>query len=90
MKYDLDSGIKDSKAPKEVNEEEGILKDIRQVCRMIDDAYFRFELESDEDLVDSLIYEIEALKARYRYLLRIAKSKNISCTSVVCSRFQEV
>ena len=32
-----------------------------------------FEMEADPDLIESLIYEREALRARYRYLLKTAK-----------------
>lgn len=54
-----------------------ILEDIRNVSRMINEAYERFEFESDSDLVEATVYELEALKARYRYLLRLAKAKGI-------------
>ena len=32
-----------------------------------------FEMETDPDMIESYIYEREALRARYRYLLKIAK-----------------
>lgn len=32
-----------------------------------------FEMESDPDLIESYIYEQQALRARYRYLLRQAR-----------------
>ncbi|NLB36374.1 MAG: DUF2508 family protein [Clostridiales bacterium] len=55
-----------------------IIEDIRNICKMLDSAYERFQYEQDEDLVDATIYEMEALKARYRYLIRKAKASNIA------------
>lgn len=36
-------------------------------------------MTDEPELVDALIYEELALKARYAYLLRIAKENNIRC-----------
>ncbi|MCR4926038.1 MAG: YaaL family protein [Clostridiales bacterium] len=63
----------------EPTEQEKILNNIREVSKLLNDAYERFEYESDSDLVEATVYELEALKARYRYLLKIAKSKGIKC-----------
>ena len=38
-----------------------------------------FDMTDEPELVDALIYEELALKARYAYLLRIAKENKISC-----------
>lgn len=67
------------KASVEDNSGEKLLKEIKEVCRQIENAYTSFEYEQDEDLVEAAIYELEALKARYRYLLKIAKTQNIRC-----------
>lgn len=58
--------------------EQKLLNEIREVCRKIETAYENFGYEQDDDLVEASIYEIEALKARYRYLLRLAKSRNVT------------
>lgn len=58
--------------------EQKLLNEIREVCRKIETAYENFGYEQDDDLVEASIYEIEALKARYRYLLRLAKSQNVT------------
>lgn len=71
-------GRKSDKNEIEVNAEEQLLTEIREVCRLIDNAYNRFEFEEDTDLIESNIYEIQSLKARYRYLLRVAKEHNIT------------
>lgn len=57
----------------EPSEDEQLLEDIRTICKKMEAAYTRFEFEKDEDLVDAAIYEIEALKSRYRHLLKTAK-----------------
>ena len=35
-------------------------------------------MESDSDLIDACIYEMEALRARYRFLLRQAKQEGLT------------
>lgn len=55
-----------------------ILEEIRNVCLEMEVVGSRFEIESDNDLIDACIYELEALRARYRYLLRIAKQEGIT------------
>lgn len=50
-----------------------ILEEIKFVKEQLHNASVRFELESDSDLVEAAIYEMEALKARYRYLVKSAK-----------------
>lgn len=39
----------------------------------INQAYAGFNLQSDPDLVDSYVYEINSLQSRYSYLVRRAK-----------------
>lgn len=42
-----------------------------------------FDMTSEPELVDALIYEELAMKARYNYLLRVAKEHNIKCRLTV-------
>ena len=56
-----------------------IIEAIRDVCAQIDAVQSRFELESDQDLIEADIYELQSLRARYRYLLRMARSGGIVC-----------
>ena len=57
-----------------------IIESIRDVCAAIDTVNNRFQLENDPDLIEGCIYELEALRAQYRYLLRTARQQGISCT----------
>ena len=50
-----------------------LVEDIREVRRQMEGNHAFFALESDEDLLDAAIYQREALQARYRYLLRLAR-----------------
>jgi len=56
--------------------ENRLIQDIREVRRQLEAAYAFFALETDEDLLDAAIYQREALQARYRYLLRLARENN--------------
>ena len=55
-------------------EKQDIAADIKKISQNLENAYNRFDFESDDTLIEASIYEIEALKARYRYLLQAAKN----------------
>ena len=57
-----------------------IILSIRHVCAAIDAVQNRFQMESDPDLIEGCIYELESLRAQYRYLLRTAREQGITCT----------
>ena len=54
-----------------------ILADIENVTEQLEAVAQKYNLTHDSDLIDSLIYQELALKARYSYLLRQAKENNI-------------
>jgi|GEM_PF-4347486 len=66
--------------PMKVGDSDNLLFEIRTVRRMLDQCIVRFNHESDSDLVEACIYEMEALRARYRYLLKTARLKGFSCS----------
>lgn len=55
-----------------------LLAEIRTVTRQLACAQTRFDQICDSDLVDACIYEIDALHARYRYLLQQARENGIT------------
>ena len=59
-----------------------LLADIREVCRQMELVNARFDMQSDSDLIDACIYEQEALRARYRYLLGQARQQGLSAPRV--------
>jgi hypothetical protein len=54
-------------------EAEMITAEINQVVKSMKNLDSRFNLQDDYDLIESEIYELCALKARYRYLLKKAR-----------------
>ena len=56
--------------PQPMTDKSLLLRQIRETSERLNAAHSRFENECDEDLVDSIIYEIHSLKALYRYLLK--------------------
>lgn len=63
------------------NSQEGlIVEQMREVCDQIISTQMWFQMEDDQDLIEACIYQMEVLNARYRYLLRKAKSENITVT----------
>lgn len=57
-----------------------VIAAIREVCEQMNLVENRFSLETDPDLIEGCIFEMESLRARYRYLLRQARDQGISCT----------
>lgn len=49
---------------------EQLLTDLKQTKAALDDAYSNFEQVVDPDLVDSYIYEVNAVQKRYHFLLK--------------------
>ncbi len=56
-----------------------LIEAIRDVCARIDLVENRFSMETDTDLIEGCIYELESLRAQYRYLLRSAREQGITC-----------
>ena len=48
------------------------MEDLARTKSALDRAYSNFENVVDPDLVDSSIYELQAVQLRYRFLLRQA------------------
>ncbi len=60
-----------------------LIKDIIEVKKQIQDAHTKFNMVSEDDLVEAAIYEERALKAKYSYLISIAKENNVCC-EIIC------
>ncbi len=65
-----------------VSSSDTLVMQIRDTSQKLESAYSRFENELNEDLLDSIIYEIQSLKALYRYLLKRAKECGIECAEI--------
>lgn len=63
-------------------EKDNLLRQIKETSRRLESAYSRFEFESNEDLLDSIIYEIQSLKSLYRYLLKMARENGLECAEI--------
>ena len=50
-----------------------LISEIEKIKISLDSAYSNFENVSDPDLIDSYIYEVNAIQKRYKFLLRQAK-----------------
>lgn len=49
---------------------EQLLSDLKLTKTALDDAYTNFENVVDPDLIDSYIYEVNAVQKRYHFLLK--------------------
>lgn len=74
MKFTLLSKISNKK-----QEEENIdiISQLRETKKKMDCIESWFSLENDENLIESCIYEREALNARYKYLMKLARCNNV-------------
>ena len=55
-----------------------LLRSLSHTRTLINQAYGGFNTTSDSDLIESYVFEINALQARYNYLLRRVKSLEAS------------
>lgn len=51
------------------------IQEIHEIQRQMEQAYTLFNFEQDDDLIISAVYTMQALQARYRYLLRRIKEE---------------
>ena len=51
-----------------------LLDDLRKTKKELDIAYANFEHAVDPDLIDSSIYELNAVQLRYKFLFRLCKT----------------
>ena len=59
---------------KNVNlQEEELIKEIQRTKMALETAYSNFENCLDPDLIDSYIYEVNAVQKRYKFLLKQVK-----------------
>lgn len=59
---------------------ERILEDLEYVTNRLERIRESYDMTSEPEMVESLIYEEKAMKARFDYLIRIAKERNIKCS----------
>lgn len=52
-----------------------LLRQIKETQKALDSAYAGFDTVTDPDLIDSYIFELNALSLRYKFLLQIAKDR---------------
>jgi hypothetical protein len=56
------------------SERQELMRSLASTRTLINQAYGSFNTTSDADLIESYVYEINALQARYNYLLRRFKA----------------
>ena len=61
----------------EKSERDEILDEMERLKELIDKNEQAFNITTDEQLIDAVIYEQIALKHRFAYLLKTAKEKGI-------------
>lgn len=58
-------------------ERDNIIREIKAAQLEIKTAESFFQFVSDPELIDVAIYDLEAKKSRYSYLIRMAKEKGV-------------
>ena len=58
-------------------ETEYIINQLQSIRQKLSGAKQAFEFASDDNLAESLIYEIMSLESKYRYFIHLAKEKNV-------------
>lgn len=66
-----------------VSTDESIKAELRQTQEEIDRVYEIFQNQTDEDLLESCIYQLQSLKAKQSFLLKKAKEYRLhSCREI--------
>lgn len=65
-----------------VTEDKELLLNLKEVKSNIDIAYMNFENATDNNLIDSYIYELKALQMRYEYLMKRIKARGLTYEKV--------
>lgn len=58
--------------------EMSLLKDIEKTRCALEIAYLGFDNATEPDLIDSYIFEVNAILKRYKYLLELASKMNLA------------
>lgn len=69
--------LKNKEKDKAEREQAEIIEELETIKSRIDANEAMFNLASDEEIIDAMIYEQKSLHSRYAYLLKIAKEKGI-------------
>ena len=56
-----------------------LLEEIEEVKIMLEQANMEFNSQTNSDLIESCIYNIEALEKKYNYLIKEARRQKIRC-----------
>lgn len=65
------------------NNNDSIMSELRQTQKEIDRVYDVFQNQTDEDLLESCIYQLQALKAKQSFLLKTARANKLhSCREI--------
>lgn len=65
------------KEPKEAAEKNALVEEIAAISDLIANNEQRFNMATDEQLIEAMIYEQRSLQSRYAYLLKLAKENGI-------------
>lgn len=58
-----------------------LLEDIRATVIQMNSVRRWFDTESDADMIEACVYQLESLEARYRHLIKLAKEQGLSCSA---------
>ncbi len=60
-----------------------IIRDIEYTEQRLEQIRQSYDLVSENELIDAMIYEENSLRAKHAYLMRIAREKGIKCRMAV-------
>lgn len=63
--------------------ERDIVEKVYEILRLKNIADQKLQYITEDELIDSTIYEIKALEKRYEYYIRICKEKGISANGLL-------
>lgn len=67
------------KQTEEADFKERLLADLEYVTNRLARIRESYDMTAEPEMVESLIYEEKAMNARFDYLIRVARERNIKC-----------
>ncbi|MGN0463172.1 MAG: DUF2508 family protein [Acutalibacteraceae bacterium] len=66
-----------------------VVSELKRLQIEIDRAYNEFQNQTDSDLLESCIYEMQSLRSKYSYLMKQAKEKGVQSNEIIFGAYRK-
>lgn len=69
--------------------EEDVVSELKRLKYELDRAYNEFQNQTDSDLLEACIFEIQSLRAKYSYMLKQAKENGMQSNEIIFGAYRK-